>query len=312
LGTNRLNIFTEEYDRQLKNKTNQFFSSLLGEKYKYNLTAWWHPIKGVQFGGEFFVGTPPPTTDCYVARNFFMMPYMPVFSIGNHTIVFTKHWLKHQLFSEDIEFGRSSIPAIANMTIVFENYTNGYPPYNSKEVAVEAIKENFSALADGFFIDGIINVSNETVFPGIVEISLSYGFEKIRNSTQERLDQALGELFGEAVRTVDQCFWNLNTSISNPLSQSILTEFNLTLFTLLNKTFGSIDEAFDACERAIKGHISRLLHTYLDTFLETFIRAVLDGIDAVKDFADMIIDWLFDRISLNRAEAVLTIWVVRE
>ncbi len=136
-------------------QTKRFFSVLLGEKYRYNLTAWWHPIKGVPFGGEFSVGEQPPTKDCYVARSFFMIPYTPVLTLGNHTIIFTKHWLKHQLFSEDVGFGRSSIPAIANMTIIFENYTNGHPPYDVRENATRATKENLSTLVHGFLIGGI-------------------------------------------------------------------------------------------------------------------------------------------------------------
>jgi hypothetical protein len=312
IGTNRLNIFTNDYDRQLKNETKHFFSSRFSEKYHYNLTAWWHPIKGISFGGKFSVGEQVPLKDCYVARNFFMMPYTPVFSLGNHTVIFTKYWLKHQLFDKDVGLGRSSIPAIANMTIVFENYTNGHPPFDSKEIAKKATEENLSALVYGFLINGVVNESNVSVFPGIVNISLSYGFEKLRNITKQYLDQALNELFGDAIRTIDRLFGGLNTTVINPLSQSILFEMNHTIHGMFNGSFGSLDEAFVAFELMIKEKITILLKNFLDPLLETFVAYVFDFIDTMIDFTNMLIDWLFDRISLNKAEVVLTIWVVRE
>jgi hypothetical protein len=312
LGTNRLNIFTGDYDQQMMNETKRFISSLLGEKYHYNLTAWWHPIKGVPFGGELSVGEHPPAKDCYVARGIFMMPYTPVLTLGNHTIIFTKHWLKHQLFSNDVGFGRSSIPAIANMTIVFENYTNGHPPYDTKEYASRATKENLSALLYGFLIDGITNETNATVFPGIVNITLTYGFEKIKNLTTQCFDTALNETFGEAIRTIDRLFGGLNSNASNPLSQSILSMLNSTIHEMLNGSFGSLDEAFDACETMIKEQITVLIKGYLDPIIETFVDTLFTVLDTIRDFTEMLMDWLFDRISLNKAEVMLTIWVVRE
>ena len=60
IGTNQINIFVGDFERQLSNETERFFSSLLGEKYRYNLSAWWHPVRGVPFGGEFSIGEHPP------------------------------------------------------------------------------------------------------------------------------------------------------------------------------------------------------------------------------------------------------------
>ncbi|DAC72665.1 MAG TPA: hypothetical protein DSN98_04080 [Thermoplasmata archaeon] len=312
LGTNRLNIFTQDYDRALNNETNRFFSDLLGEKYQYNLTAWWHPIKGISFGGGFSVGQHPPTQDCYVARSIVMMPYSPVISIGNHTVIFTKHWVKQQLFSSDIGFGRSSIPALSNITIIFENYTNGHPPYDSKETASRAAHENLSTLVYGFLIHGIVNESNITVFPGFVDMSLSYGFGKIRNITAQCFDSVLNESFGGAIRSIDRLFGALNTTAKDPLSQSILTSLNSTLHDLLNGSFDSLDEAFDAAESMIKEKINTLVKGFIDPLIEAFVNGLLDVIDNIKDFSEMLIDWLFDRVSLDKAEVMLTIWVVRE
>ncbi len=81
---------------------------------------------------------------------------------------------------------------------------------------------------------------------------------------------------------------------------------------LLNGSFGSLDEAFDACETMIKEQVTALVKNYLDSYIETFVTSVFDVIDKIVDFTEMLMDWLFDRISLNKAEMMLTIWVVRE
>ncbi|MCX6661002.1 MAG: hypothetical protein NTY91_00450 [Euryarchaeota archaeon] len=312
IGTNQMNIFVGDFEQQLSNETERFFSSLLGEKYHYNLSAWWHPLRGVPFGGEFNIGEHPPAKDCYVAQSFFMMPYTPIFSVGNHTIIFTKHWLKHQLFDNDVGLGRSSIPAIANITIVLENYTSKRPPYDTRENATKATKENLSDLVYGFLIDGITNETNATVFPGIVHTTLSYGFEKIKNMTSQFLDKALNESFGASIRSVDRLFSGLNSSAINPLSQAILMQLNTTLDDMFNGSFDSLNDAFDACESAIKERIILLIQGYIDSLLEVFVDTLFDVIDTIMDFSEMLIDLLFDCISLNKAEVMLTIWVVRE
>lgn len=312
LGSSQINVLVGDFEDQLRNETERFLSSSLGEKYRYNLSAWWHPLRGVPFGGEFSIGVHPPTTDCYVARHSFMMPYTPILSLGNHTIIFTKHWLKCQLFDKDVVFGRSSIPSIANMTRVLENYTNQQPPYDSRGNAIRATKENLSVLVYGFLINGITNESNVTVFPGIVHITLTYGFEKIKNMTGQFLDKKLNESFGASVRSIDGLFSGLNSSVVNPLSEAILMLLNETLGNLLNVSFNSLDDAFDACESAIKNRIVLLMQSYIDSLLETFVNTLFDLIDMILDFSEMLIDLLFDSISLNRGEAMLTIWAVRE
>ena len=311
-GMNHLNMFTDEYKSQLKNDTTRFFSSLFGEKYHYNLTAWWHPIKGIPFGGEFSVGERPPTKDCFVAHRFFLMPYTPLISFENQTILFTKHWVSNHLFSKNGMFSRSSIPAIANMTIIFENYTKKTAPYDTKENASRSIRENLSTLVYGFLIDGITNETNESMFPGVVHLTVMYGFEKIKNITTRLFDSTLDEIFGGAIRTIDRLFGNLNTSVASPLSQAILAQLNATLHTLLNESFFSLNEALDGCESLLKEQIIVLVSGYLNAILEPFVSILLDVTDTIMDFSERLVDWLFDQISLNKAEVMLTIWVVRE
>lgn len=311
-GMDRLNLFTQDYDQQLQGEINRFFTCLFGEKYRYNLTALWHPIKGIRFGGELSVGMRPPSKDCFVAQTVIMMPYTPVFSVHNYSVVFTKQWMRTELFSKDGVFGNSSIPAITNMSLIFDNYSNALPPFHKKENATKAFQENLSGLLHGFLIDGIKNDTNVLMFPGIVSLSIRYGFEKIQNISMQFLDQTLDDSFGGTSTMIDRLFGNLNTTIPNPFSQTILEQLNSTICSLLNKSVISLNEALDACEDRIKKHVTVLISKDLDAIIQTLVHTLFDTIEYFLDFYEMLIDFLFDRISLNKAEVTLTIWVVRE
>jgi phage-related protein len=145
-----------------------------------------------------------------------------------------------------------------------------------------------------------------------VNITLLYGFEKIKAITRHFFDNALNESFGDAVRTIDRLFSSLNSSVIDPLSQSLLAQLNFTLDEMFNGSFDSFNEAFAACESVIKEQITALIQGYIDSLVETFVSSIFDVIDMIIDFREMLIDWLFDGISLNKAEVMLTIWVVRE
>lgn len=312
LGSQRLNVFTEAYDNELHNETAHFFSQVFHEKYHYNFTAVWRPLKGVPFGGCFFSGEHPPTKDCYVARRLLMMPYSPVITLGNHTFIFTKHWLKQQLFGNTSLGMNSSIPSISNITHILNCYSKEIFPYDTHENATQGLTQNLSRLLSGFLLEGIINESNKTVFPGIVPLMFEYGFGKLRNFSSDLLNDVFNTSFGEAVRYIDRLFFTLNSSKDNPFSEMILSVLNETIQTSLNDTCGSLEEAFDACEKMVTQKIRELIKQFSDPYIESCATYLLQCVDLLMDSADFLIDWLCDRISINTAEATLTIWVVRE
>jgi hypothetical protein len=309
-GTNRFNIFTGDYDRQLKNETKSFFSSYLGDKYSFNLTTWWHPIKGVPFGGELYIGEHPPNQDCHVAKSFIMMPYKPVINLGDTQIIFTKYWMKEELFGG--LFG--DIPLIANITSVIENYTGAIPPYDDFGNATNAVRENVTMLVYGFLIDGIRNSNNETVFPGIINATLDYGFNKLKTAIGTIAEDAVSAVMGEALGTVDSMFADIvNDTVSNPIFDEI-TNILIENFTdFLGESIGSLAEGFDALEMAIKENVTSIVASFMDPYIQYFVDSVFESIDidVLIDFEEMISNWLFERISLNKAEVVLTVWVTR-
>ena len=310
-GIDRLNILTTDFDRQLKIETERFFSRVFHDKYEYNLTAWWHPITGVRFGGELYAGQRPPPVDTYVTHHRCIMPYSPAMKMGNHTIILSKYWLMHQLFTNATGFGQSSIPTLANITMVCKMYIAKQVPFDVRQNATRSVRENLSVLADGFLISGITNTSNSTVFPGILNLTLTEGFEKIRNLTGDFLEDALNDTFGDALRDVDRFFRGLNGTIGNPVADGILQEFNTTLHTLCGNSTLLFDDAFDACDHMIKENATVLLNAVLDPYIASFVQGLFDGIDTIDDFAEQLINWLFDRIALTTADVTLTMWTVR-
>jgi hypothetical protein len=311
MGMDRLNVFTTAFDQQLHNQTRQVLSGILGEKYGYNLTAWWHPLRAVRFGGEFSVGDPPPQTDTSVACSILSMPYIPVFRIGNQTVVLTKQSLTHALFSNDLCFGCSSVPAIANITLILENYTNGHPPFDTRENATGAVRENLSTVMYGFLLQGIRNETNVTVFPGVVHLALSLGFTQLRNITGQLLSTLFNESFGAVIQSIDGIFMGLNASVNNPLSMMILEGFNTTFHLLVNGSFDSFGEVFAACETYLTEQVTGFLKIIVDPLIVGFVNIVFDSIDMIQGFATQLINWLFDSIALSTAEVTLTIWAVR-
>ncbi|MFH1100649.1 MAG: hypothetical protein V1726_01245 [Methanobacteriota archaeon] len=316
-GTNRFNIFTGDYDRQLKNETRRFFIDHLGEKYQYNLTALWHPIRGVPFGGELMLGDTPPATDSFVAHSCIMMPYSPVITINGTKIVFSKHWVKTELFYDVNLFGRSVIPELANISIILENYSaNISSPFHDRGNATNATRENVSAFVYGFLIDGVWNETHCQVFPGVVNITLTYGFEKLEKTITEYLGGALNgdavnNFTGDALGSVDAVFSGLNTSITNPLIQGFLEAVNESLVDMLGFPVGSISDALDYLKTMIKENVTVLVKSFLDPYLTFFVETVFNYLDEGLEFVDLLCDWLFDRLSISKADITLTIWEAR-
>ena len=307
LGTNRFNIFTGDYDRRLKNETKSFFSSYLGDKYRFNLTAWWHPIKGIPFGGELCIGEHPPNQDCYVAKSFIMMPYKPVITIGDVQIVFTKYWLKEELL------GGEDIPHLMNVTHVLEEYKNGNPPYDDFENVTTAIRENVTMLTYGFLIDGVKNADDETIFPGIVNATIDYGFNKLKETIGNMTEKVIDAVMGEALGTVDSIFADISGVTEFPIFDEIISSFTENFENFIGESVDSLEDGFDALERAIKENVTNMISSFLDPYIQNFVDSIFEliDIDQVVEVTELLTDWLFERISLNKAEVVLTIWEAR-
>jgi len=309
-GTNRFNIFTGDYDCQLKNETKTFFSRYLGEKYGFNFTAIWHPIKGVSFGDGLYVGDSAPNKDCHVARSYITMPYESTINLGDGYITFTKHWMKAELFAGLL----GNISIIENIESVLENYTNANSSYDNFGNATGAVHENVTLLLYDFLIEGIRNSDNKTVFPGIVNITFGYGFGKIKSTVGAITEDAVNAVMGEALGTVNSMLSDVvNGSIENPLFDEITRILTENFTDFVGEQVGSLIEGFDALEVAIKDNVTNTIASFIDPYVQYFVDDVFEQINTngSVDIEGMLVDWLFERISLNKAEVVLTVWGAR-
>ena len=297
LGSKRINIFTGDYDRQLENKIVDFLSSYLGDKYSFNLSAKWHPIKGVDFGGESFIGDTPPDVDCHVARSFITMPYSPKINVpGVGEIVFSRYWF------EDFMVG---IPELDNI----DDLVTGYDPLFT-ELELDGWKNNLSsnlsAMAEGFLLDGLQDDMGSMLFSGVLNLTLRYGFGKIRNMVESLTGDNITDALGESLGMTDS-FFDGFTDEDNPLVVDITEELTKAVDP------GSLlTDALDELENQTCNFVINLVRDMLNPYIESFIVDVLQEIDAgVFDLESVVFDWLFERVSLTRAEVTLTVWEAR-
>ena len=299
-GTNRFNIFTGDFDRQLKEETQNFFEFYLSDKYNFNFTAIWHPIKGVTFGGEIQIGDTPPDKNCYVSKSFIMVPFKPTFNFNGTNYTFTRYWIEEEILKKTEYVG--------NITTIVNSYNTGLPPFDNKTNATKAANENLTNLVEGF-LGGITDSNNNLLFPGIVNIALNYGFSSISSVIDGFTDDLINSFMGEALGSVDSFFSDIAGG-NNPIFNGISEIINEQISNFVGSYFESIDEGLNFLEELIKEEVMKLVVNIFPAYIQNFIDFVLSDIDIVDLYA-AVSTWLFDQISLNKAEVRLMIWEVR-
>ncbi len=86
----RLNIFTEEYDREIKGLLAGYLDRQLGDRYSYCFEAKWRPFIGIPAGGEIKAGERPPAS-AFVEKAMITMPYENVI---------TREWAEAEINEE--------------------------------------------------------------------------------------------------------------------------------------------------------------------------------------------------------------------
>ena len=301
LGTNRFNIFTGDYDTKLKEEIENFLIEYLGDKYEFNLTGIWHPIKSVNFGGDIYIGDPAPDQDCYVSKSVIMMPYKPQIKVNGQNITFTRYWFEENILKKT--------PLLSNITTICNLYQAGTPPYDDINYANAAIKENVTDLIYGFLIDGIDDSAGNSLFPGIVQATIDYGFTMVKNATINLGEEAIDAFMGEAFGTVDDIFGGLGGS-SNPIFDEIKNTIDDKISEFVGVAYGTIEEGFNILETQIKDEVINLVGGFIQPYIDGFTDYLLDQFNFI-DIYSSFSEWLFDLISINEAEVTLSIWEVR-
>jgi hypothetical protein len=299
-GDNRFNIFTADYDQQLKKNIKAFLDSYIGDKYDYNFTAVWHPIKGVKLGGEINIGPSAPSKDCYVSKSNIIMPYKPTTTINGTKINFTRYWFEEEVLKK--------ISIVDNITMVIHDYNAGFHPYENRSNASIAIKENITVLLYGFLVDGIYK-DEEQLFPGVASATIEYSLSNLRDAFDSFSESTMDMIIGEAFGFVDNFFVSVS-GVKNTVADALTDKINDTIKDIIGDGFGSLLEGFDYLDIYIKSEVKKMLDFIVLEYVESFIDFIFEERDAV-DIYNFVACWLFDRISLNKAEVRLTIWGVR-
>ena len=308
-GSLRLNILTADFDGALRDALRQFFTPLFQGKYAYNVSAQWHPIKGLRFGGELYIGPPPPTLTSHVASQQISVPLTPAIRIGNTTIIFSHHALARYFTSLNLT-GNCSIPEVAKIRMILNAYLHQTPPYSVRPLAETAVTENLSLLLDGFLINGIRDASNATVFPGIANATLSTLLARLSNTAQQTnttLNESVGDLVDnhrphplrtQLLRPHPARLHDARTVQPNTRQP---VEHHVSLTTRSHRRLQRLGAQSDD-DRRYTSSPSRLLVTFVNT--------LFDAEDCLLAFQTMLCSWLLDRLAFQSADVTLTIWPV--
>lgn len=310
LGTNRFNIFTGEFDIKLKNEITKHLDEYLGDKYAYNFTAIWHPVKGIPLGGDIYIGPTPPQQDIHVAKTNIMMPYKPQIYVGGKEIVFSRYWFEKNVLEKT--------PIAQDLWFVINQYKRGNPPYNDPDYATVSLRENLTELIYGFLIYGIDDSSGNQLFPGIVNATLCYAFNKTRTALNRVEEKAVNAVMGEGMSSVDGMFGDIDADTAAPKSplsfifDKIKEEIKKQIDNMISSVTGSIEEGMDELEKIIKDNVMNMVQQFIEPYIEETMDYIFDRISVITldRMYEELMEFLFGRISFNRAEVALTIWEV--
>jgi len=297
--TFRMNMFTDEYDQYLKQGITSVLNSTLGERYQYNLTATWHPIEGVPFGGEFYVGQHPPQKDTHVAQAYITMPES-----------FLTQWL-----GTAEEFIQEAV--LDNLS----SCTGGEDEVHALlwDVMNQTI---YGILFDGFSYlglqQGLINTTVDVVF-GKIQTSLgnvsSLSFDRLFDDVLGKIDLGSGMLGTMLSDFLDEII----TNIINEVISTVIAELSLPGFTGFDDLNGDSEIDMTDILLTLKLYVVQWIREFisplLDTYILQFVDFVMGYFSIVSDFIDTAVEqtqmFFRDHINVLRGRMTLTVWEVR-
>jgi hypothetical protein len=307
-GTIRLNLLTADFDTQLITSLQDFFTPLFRGRYHYNLTATWHPLKGLRLGGELSLGPPRPTQTSHVATTQIAIPLTPALRIGNTTLLLTHHALARYLTDINLT-GNNTIPQVINIRTVLNDYLHHTPPNDTRPSAKDSVQENLTKLLDGILITGIHDTNDTTIFPGVLNATLDALLTPLTNATRHT-NTSTNYSLGDLTDTLDHLLTSVNSTTNLPLTQAFLDHLNNTLSTLFNTTFPTPAHAIQTLKNWTLNQTTSLLNTLLAPLLDTTTDLLLDATDGLAILHDTLQRLILDRLTLPYATITLTIWPV--
>jgi hypothetical protein len=308
-GSIRLNILTSDLHTQLQEDLTAYLDARFQGRYTYNLTALWHPLIGIPFGGSLHIGPRPPLQTSHVASRQIATPIPPAIHIRNTTINLTNHAIDRYLTDINLT-GNSTIPQITHLRSTLNAYLHHQPPYDARPNAQASLDENLTSLLDGILIRGLQNTTNTTVFPGIVNASLDTILTRITTLLHNLTTTLANDTFGSLLGNTHTILTTLNTT-TPPLPSWILAPLNTTLAGLLNTTFPSLSDAITALKAWTLNQTEHTANQLLATHITSFTTILLNATDGLAALTDLLETWLLDRLALQTATITLTIWTTQ-
>ncbi len=310
-GDVRINLLTNGFDTELREGISQQLDMILEDKYHYNFSATWYPIIGVPFGGRISVGSPPPTK-VYVAKTWITMPYSPKMELpGLGTVMLARGWLESQI-EEALPFGNLTSLLTTNLETAWQEFE-------------ENLIQNLTYLLNGFLFTGLRNATGAVVFPGVVNITLHYIFEKLMglvSAAAGAIEEKISESVGSAIGSLNGMFGRQATGVITGIVGYFI---NLTVdaiydFLGIEKTYEGVNISrliTDIVGYFVSGIIDgtlAFLSNMLTEYVESFAHSIFDMlhvgelVEQAERVREMIYSWLFERVSLSKAEVTLMIW----
>lgn len=306
----KLNIFTRDFEIQLQKEIHQFFSSYLQDKYRFNVTAWWHPIKGIPFGGSIHVGPTPPNISCYVAKTYISIPYTPMITLKNTKIVFSPYWITQVLFNQS----QGNISTVENITKIINCYVSQNTSNCNITLVKTSLTENVTQLLKEFLFEGIKTVDGVIVFPGVISIVIDYGFNQFRAAVETMTEEMISAAIGEGLGTFNEVLMNLTNNSASPITSMFQKNIIDTLSQHLGETVNSFDEGLTLLYHSIKTSINSFIEPALQSSAYHLVESILNHTSSIRKpeiIENMIVQLLFDHTSITKAVIVLTVWEAR-
>jgi len=288
-GKFKANFLTYGFSEKLKENISRELKIILGDEYDFNFTARWHPVIGLPFGGEIFVGHPPPE-NAYVAKTFITIPYVP--EINGQIIApeYLKEKLKRSAYFKNICDLLDALPDREEEWTEFEN-----------ELVENVTNLFFSLLFNKTY--GVIKMALDMIFKNI---------EDMLKGFIEKAERELEEIYGGIIQNVAHIILR---SLAEKIIEKIfpdepLEENENIVDGLMDRISRYIEEGIRYGLREALSPIRELFENMVRDFVHYIIEMIKGGLEKVNEIVEKILDWTIERIRITKAEVRLSIWEV--
>jgi len=247
----RLNIFTEEYDREIKLSISRYLDEQLGDRYAYCFEAEWRPFIGIPVGGEIKVGRRAPAS-AFVEKATITMPYENVI---------TREWVEAEIREE------------------LERIDGDIADYDSGKINKTVFKERVK--------QRLFNATEEAI-EKIAEKAVEELFKQVlkQNLSLSQLDE-MRAVEGSAVFLGDELILNYNSSrevneVAGAIAASPDSDANEQLKHYLKSRISA------ELDPLIKEQVKKLLDRALDKAADKAVSAVDRALALKEQFLDQL------------------------